>query len=240
MKKFAVFDIDGTLIRWQLYHVIVDRLAKEGELGSGAVQKFRSARKKWKNREHHESFSEYEAVLIDLFSASLKSINPAIFDNLVKQVISEYKDQVYTYTRDLTMTLKQQGYTLLAISGSHHELVEEVAKAYGFDDWVGSKYERDNEGFTGMSFIASHNKAEVLEQLISEHGLSKKESYAVGDSASDAPMLEMVEHPIAFNPDRNLYAIAEKSGWNIVIERKNMIYQLEQKNGQYILEKTGK
>src|SRR3546814_11785501 len=29
MKKFAVFDIDGTLIRWQLYHAVVETVAKD-------------------------------------------------------------------------------------------------------------------------------------------------------------------------------------------------------------------
>jgi phosphoserine phosphatase len=34
-KRFAVFDLDGTLVRWQLYHALVDRLAKKGYLGEG-------------------------------------------------------------------------------------------------------------------------------------------------------------------------------------------------------------
>jgi len=238
MNKFAVFDIDGTLIRWQLYHVIVDRLAKSGELSADADARLKTARRRWKNREHNESFAEYELELIQIFESSLKSINPASFDKLVKSVVEEYKEQVYTYTRDLIRSLKEKGYILLAISGSHHELVEEVAKFYGFNDWVGTKYERGESGYSGESYIASFHKAEILKQLIRKHNLNIEDSYGVGDSKSDAPMLEMVANPIAFNPDQNLFAIAQNNKWNVVVERKNMIYQLEYKDGSYKLATT--
>jgi HAD superfamily hydrolase (TIGR01490 family) len=239
MKKFAVFDIDGTLIRWQLYHVIVDRLASAGELAPNAHEKLKAARRKWKNREHSESFAEYEKTLIEIFHESLLQINPSTFDNLVQNVIEEYKNQVYVFTRDLITTLKKQKYLLLAISGSHVELVREVANVYGFDDYVGTEYERDAKRYSGQTYVASHHKAEILQNMIKKHGLSLEGSYAVGDSASDVPMLELVERAIAFNPDRHLYVAAKQHRWDIVIERKNMIYQLEYKDGHYVLAQTG-
>jgi len=51
-------------------------------------------------------------------------------------------------------------------------------------------------------------------------------------------MLELVENPIAFNPDKNLFEIAKTHKWKVVIERKNMIFQLEYKNGNYVLEQS--
>ena len=46
-------------------------------------------------------------------------------------VVSEYKNQVYTYTRELLKDLQAQGYFTMAISGSHHEMVAEVARELG-------------------------------------------------------------------------------------------------------------
>lgn len=239
MKKFAVFDIDGTLIRWQLYHVIVDRLVAVGELSSTDETRLKEARMKWKNREHHESFADYESVLIDIFEGSITKINPAKFDELVGSVIEEYKDQVYTYTRDLIKDLKSKGYFLLAISGSHHELVTELSRHYDFDDYVGTHYDRKDGRYSGEAYIASQHKAEILSDLIKKHDLTLSGSYAVGDSRSDAPMLRVVENPVAFNPDQNLFLEAKKHHWNIVVERKNMIYKLEYKDGNYLLAQTG-
>ena len=235
MKKFAAFDIDGTLIRWQLYHVITDRLAKSGALGEKAPQEIRDARMRWKRRESPDGFHEYERVLIKCYEAALTKIKPEEFDAVVLGVIEEYKDQVYTYTRNLIKILREDGYFLLAISGSHHELVGHMAKYYKFDDFIGSQYERTSTGFSGKSYIPSFDKASALRKLTEKHSLDYDQSFAVGDTNSDAPMLKMVENPIAFNPDTILFKTAQKNGWKVLVERKNMIYELEQQNGVYHL-----
>lgn len=237
-KKFAVFDIDGTLIRWQLYHAVVDKLAKSGALGSKAEEKLREARMVWKRREHPEAFRTYEKTLIELYESAFADLKVTEFDDMVQEVIKEYRDQVYTYTRNLLKELKSRGYILLAISGSHHELVQGIAKYYGFDDFVGSRYARKDGKFSGMEFLATKDKRAVLQKLVDMHGLSFAGSIAVGDSASDAGMLELVESPIAFNPDQALFKIAKEKSWNIVVERKNVVYELvPDKNRTYTLEK---
>lgn len=234
-KKFAVFDIDGTLIRWQLYHAVVDKLAKQGLLGDNAVEKLHEARMHWKRREHPEAFRTYEMELITMYEAAVTAISTEQFDAAVKAVASEYNTQTYTYTRDLLKRLKKEGYILFAISGSHTELVEHIAHHYGFDDWVGSTYERTDGTFTGKSFVASFDKKTILQKLVKKHGVPFEASVAVGDSKSDAVMLEMVERPIAFNPDQSLLQIAQTHHWPIVIERKNVVYKLEEHDGRYVL-----
>lgn len=234
-RKFAVFDIDGTLIRWQLYHAVVDRLAKQQLLGPDAHQALHQARMGWKRREHPEAFRQYELALIDIYESALDKLSATDFDQATHEVIEEYGNQTYVYTKNLILDLKEQGYMLLAISGSHHELVERIAREYGFDDWVGSKYERQGNQFSGHKTIASFDKKATLQDFIKKHNLTAKDSLAIGDSGSDAAMLEVVEQPIAFNPDQNLYQRAKQEGWKIVIERKNVIYELEQDHGQYNL-----
>jgi len=235
MQKFAVFDIDGTLIRWQLYHAVVDRLAKKGLLGTDAKERLQAARMHWKLREHPDAFHDYERELIAVYESALPSLSAVDFDATVAEIIHEYKGQTYTYTRDLIARLKAEGYLLLAISGSHEELVKAIAEEYGFDDWIGSKYQRKDGRFTGRAEIASFDKRTHLTALIEKHQLTTKDSYAVGDSQSDAAMLEMVDHPIAFNPDQKLFTRAKQAGWRVVVERKNVIYELEPRDGSYVL-----
>lgn len=234
-RKFAVFDIDGTLIRWQLYHAVVDRLAKQGLLGKDAHQALHQARMRWKHREHSESFREYELALISIYESALSSLTTEQFDKATQEVIKEYGSQTYVYTRNLISSLKEKGYMLLAISGSHQELVNLIAELYGFDDCVGSNYERADGKFSGQITIGSHDKQTTLKNFIKQYDLTFKDSYAVGDSGSDASMLELVENPIAFNPDHKLFTLAKKQGWKIVVERKNVVYELEASNGNYLL-----
>jgi len=235
MSKFAVFDIDGTLIRWQLYHAVVDKLAKQGKLGSSAQEKIHAARMRWKNREPDFGFSEYEVELIKQFEKALQKLSPEDFEEAVEAVINEYKNQTYVFTKELMSRLKDEGYTLLAISGSQEELVEKIASYYGFDDCIGTTYQTTKQHYTGKKDFPAQDKKQALERFIKKYDLSLEDSYAVGDSKSDASMLDMVENPIAFNPDAELFEIAKEKYWPIVIERKNMIYRLEYKDGIYQL-----
>jgi phosphoserine phosphatase len=54
-----------------------------------------------------------------------------------------------------------------------------------------------------------------------------KGSYGIGDTESDVKFLEVVENPIAFNPNENLRKIAEKKGWRIVVEKKDVVYEIK-------------
>jgi HAD superfamily hydrolase (TIGR01490 family) len=235
MKKFAAFDIDGTLIRWQLYHVMVDKLAGAGALGPDAKQSLREARMNWKRRQHQDSFKEYERLIVRLYESALVHMSTKDFDRFVTDIIDEYKDQTYVYTRDLLRDLKAKGYFTLIISGSHHELIEQVGRYYGFDDWLGSQYVRSGESYSGKKNIVSSDKASALRSLVKKHGLDYKDSLAIGDSASDIAMLELVEQPIAFNPDKILFEKAKEKSWPVVVERKNMIYELKGRDGTYVL-----
>ncbi len=234
-RPFAVFDIDGTLIRWQLYHAVTDTLAKLGYLEPEQYEEIRSARIAWKMRAHPEAFKTYEKIMVNGFEQIIKKLTVAQFDTAVDEVIDQYKDQVYTYSRQLIKDLKTKNYVLLAISGSQIELVSRIAAYYGFDDVIGTDYIKHQGKFTGEKKFYAHDKKVALQKLIDKHNLTLGGSIAIGDSSSDISMLQMVEHPIAFNPERNLLEEAKKSGWTIVLERKNTVYRLEPQDGTYVL-----
>jgi hypothetical protein len=101
-----------------------------------------------------------------------------------------------------------------------------LARHHGFDAAIGATLEQIDGRYSGAISTPIFNKAEVLHRLIEEHDLTTDGSYAVGDSKSDASMLEIVENPIAFNPDWEFFAIAKDRGWKIVVERKNMVFEL--------------
>lgn len=236
-QKFAVFDIDGTLIRWQLYHAIADSLAQKGHIKPQSYQAMREARMAWKKR--GGGFKDYEKQVIVIYEAVLQTLSFDQLQEAIDAVFEEYKDQVYTYTRDLIAKLKHKDYLLFAISGSQTEIVAKIADYYGFDDYVGTVYERTKTSFSGQKTIGSFEKDKTLKRLVKKHSASWDGSLAIGDSHSDISMLELVEQPIAFNPDQDLFGYAGTKGWKVVIERKNMVYELEKTNGKYQLVKTG-
>lgn len=233
--KFAVFDIDGTLIRWQLYHAIGDALAKRHLISKDEYATVKEARMAWKRRTHHDSFKDYERALIAAFDTMLKKISTTDFSEVVNEVFEEYKDQAYAFSRDLLKQLKREGYLLFAISGSPEEIVQKIATYYEFDDFIGSHYATRGATFTGEKIVAARDKKRLLTNLIRTHNLDIKDSIGVGDTDSDIAMLECVERPIALNPTKELYAHARTHGWQIVVERKNVVYKLKDSDGSYIL-----
>src|ERR1039457_3673933 len=100
-RKFAVFDIDGTIIRWQLYHAVVDALAHAGHIDPEQFKAVREARMTWKQRTHETAFSQYERLLVQTYDLAITNITREHFLEAIQAAFDEYKDQTYTYTRDL-------------------------------------------------------------------------------------------------------------------------------------------
>ncbi len=58
-------------------------------------------------------------------------------------------------------------------------------------------------------------KAVAIEDLARREGIDLSASFAYSDSYTDAPMLEIVGHPVAVNPDRVLARLAREREWEI-------------------------
>ncbi len=65
-------------------------------------------------------------------------------------------------------------------------------------------------------FCYGPGKAQAIAKLAAERGYDLKLCYSYSDSVSDLPMLELVGHPVAVNPDRELERIARAKNWPIV------------------------
>jgi len=227
MKKAGIFDIDGTIFRSSLTIELVNMLIEKEIFPRAARGEFEEAHKKWLDREGE--YDAYIMAVVGVFMKYLKGVYYGDFKDTAKEVIALQKNHVYRYTRDLIKTLKADGYYLLAISHSPKAILEDFCKEYGFDKVYGKLYETGETGkFTG-NIMEEHliaNKANVVKRAAEKEGLSLKDSIGVGDTESDIPMLEMVGKPICFNPNSKLYRYAKLNDWKVVVERKDVVYEL--------------
>ncbi len=233
--NYAVFDLDGTLIRWQLYHAIIDELINLKLLTTQQIQTINQAKQNWKNRQTKASFEKYEKYLISQTTKIIYKMNPNDFNQICQNVFDLYKNQVHNYTLNLMDKLRSKNYALFFISGSPKNIVELMAQYYQIDDFAGSNLIDKNSPIIVMTGL---QKLKALKKLIIKHHLSNQNSYAVGDTLGDQYILDYVEYPIAFNPNQSLFELATTKHWQIVIERKNVNYKLIYKNQQYVLAKT--
>lgn len=114
------------------------------------------------------------------------------------------------------------------VSASPIEIVEPLATALGMTGGIGTRAEVDNGIYTGRlagPFCYGEGKAEAITLLAKERGINLSESWSYSDSMSDMPMMELVGHAVAVNPDSELAGISRARGWPVVIfaQRSKML-----------------
>lgn len=235
MKTIAAFfDIDGTLYREGLITETFKKLIKSDIIDS--QRWYNEVREKYLNWDKRiGDYDDYLLKMAEIYTEAIKGIHRSQLEFIAKKVIEQKGDRVYTYTRNKIKWHIDQGHKVITISGSPVELVKEMAKKYGFIDYIGSEYITDeNNLYTGevKPMWDSINKQKAIDFFVNKYDIDLAKSYAYGDTSGDYTMLKSVAHPIAMNPTRELLnnVINNPETINkvsIVVERKDMIYQLK-------------
>ena len=220
-RPLAVFNIDGTIFRSSLFIELVNVMMGRGQLPEGMGDNYQAEYETWLNRQG--SYDQYIEKMVSTFMANLAGIREADLLGAADTVMEQLSQRTYRYTRDLIRSLGDR-YFLLAISGSPLELVSRFCSAYRFDDYRGTVYEVVDGVYTGEGQRGDRHKDRIIREVAEKHGLSLEKSIGVGDTESDIAFLELVEKAIAFNPSSGLFQHAAKQGWQVVVERKDVIY----------------
>lgn len=231
-QPVAVFDIDGTIFRSSLLIKLVEELISRGDFPPSARSVYQKYEEAWVDRKG--SYENYIQKVIDTFTGHIKGLPYDSLHQASLSVAKKQKDIRYRYTSRLISKLKKEGYYLLAVSQSPWAVLENFCKSLGFDKVYGRFYELGpNERLTGevRGEELISDKAAVLRRAVRKYGLTLEGSVGVGDTEGDIPMLSLVERPICFNPNARLAKVARSNGWNIVIERKDVIYEWSGKDG---------
>ncbi len=226
-KPVAVFDIDGTVFRSSLLIELVEALIDKRIYPAEVRDTFAPAQEEWLNRTGE--YGPFIKKVVEAFAYHAKGQLYSDLADTAGEIIEAKKGRTYRYTRDLIQELKQNGYYILGISHSPKFIVDGFGYELGFDKTYGTFYETGASGrFTG-TIEDEHlimNKSAILKRAVEKNGLTLAGSYGVGDTESDVSMLDLVETPIAFNPNRLLYRHAKGKGWKVVVERKDVIYEI--------------
>ncbi len=227
MKKVAIFDVDGTIFRSSLLIEIVEEMVARGILPKEATKIYKSKHKKWLDREG--GYDEYIDAMVETFYKYNKGIHYSDFAEISKNIVKTKGKQTYRYTRKLVKDLKKKGYYLLAVSHSPKTILDQLCPTLGFDKTYGMIYEIGPEDRLTGEITDKHlilNKAYIVKRAVEKEGLTFKDSVGVGDTESDISFLELVDNPICFNPNKNLYRHAKVNDWKVVVERKDVVYEL--------------
>ncbi|MET9023868.1 HAD-IB family hydrolase [Actinopolymorpha sp. NPDC004070] len=110
------------------------------------------------------------------------------------------------------------GHEVVIVSSSGQEVVEPIGELLGADRVIATRMRVQDGKYTGVIDFYSYgeNKATAVRELAAERAYDLDECYAYSDSITDLPLLRVVGHPYAVNPDRALRRIAAENGWPVL------------------------
>jgi HAD superfamily hydrolase (TIGR01490 family) len=144
---------------------------------------------------------------VEVVRRSVNETLHAIIDPIVYDEAVELIEQHHAAGRDVVI-----------VSASGTEVVEPIGEMLGADHVVATRLVEVDGRYTGeVEYYAyGPNKAKAMKEMAEEYGYDLSASFAYSDSETDAPMLEVVGHPFAVNPDKTLRRLAEENGWPIL------------------------
>ena len=140
-------------------------------------------------------------------------------NEIVAETLTSIVDpMIYAEAIKLFELHHEAGHDVIIISSSGTEVVEPIGQRLGADKAIGTQMAVEDGKYTGeiLFYAYGEGKAVAMRALAAENDYNLAESFAYSDSATDLPMLDLVGHPTATNPDGPLRETAEERGWNVV------------------------
>jgi HAD superfamily hydrolase (TIGR01490 family) len=212
----AFFDLDKTVIAKSSTLAFSKPLYKAGFLNRRALVKAGIAQVVYMMvGADHDQIERVRDQMMDLTRGWDASQIRSIVRETVDEVVAPL---VFAEALAIMDEHRREGRRVVIISASPEEVVMPLARYLGVDHVIATRSMIDVHGrYTGeMEFYAyGPGKADAIRDLAEKWDLDLEACYAYSDSATDIPMMEVVGHPVAVNPDRELREAAEKHGWPI-------------------------
>ena len=216
MGGAAFFDLDRTLLRRSSALALAGSFRERGLIGRGQLAKAalwqllfvaRGASAETVRKASEDGMRILSGLPVD----ELQELVAGAMEPVLKPLV--YREPLRLAERH-----RSEGEPAYIVSATLQEIVEELARELGFEGAVGSTCEIADGVYTGRVLRACHGagKAAAVRELAKRESIDLAASTAYSDSHTDLPFLEVVGHPIAVNPDKELLRIARERGWPIL------------------------
>ena len=216
-RAAAFFDVDNTVMQGaSIFHLARGLYARDfftaRDIGRFAWQqgKFRLLGKEDMGNVHEAretalSFAAGHTV------AELTTIGEEVFDEVMAA-------KIWPGTRALAQMHLDAGQRVWLVTATPVEVASVIARRLGLTGALGTVAQTVDGVYTGRlvgEILHGEAKAQAVTALAEREGLDLGACSAYSDSANDIPLLSLVGHPCAINPDSRLRTHAREHGWRV-------------------------
>lgn len=144
--NFAVFDIDGTIVKESLGKDFVIWLNKKGMFSDEVLNEIYSAKKKYKKKQ--VSYAEHQKEIMSAWAKGFKGINKTELEYQAK-IFGENYNNFFSGSIQLVKFFRKKGFYCIVVSGAFEEAIHVIQPKFNFDLIVGTEFESRNRKFTG-------------------------------------------------------------------------------------------
>ena len=211
----AIFDLDETLIAADSDHewgqFVVDRGLVDGEEHK---------------RKNDFFYAQYKSGQLDI--AEYLRFSCSVLARYSLEELEAYRTEfvalrvkplILARGESLVAQHRDQGDHLLVITSTIEFITRPIADLLGIETLIAPIPEIIDNRYTGNivgvpSF--AEGKVKRLQQWLDDTGHSMNGSYFYSDSHNDLPLLTIVDHPVAVDPDETLMREAKANQWQII------------------------
>ena len=213
----AFFDVDNTLMRGASIYHFARGLAARKMFGPADLAKMAIGQLMFRMRGAEDADridAAREAALAFVAGhkvADITSLGEEIYDDTMA-------DRIWEGARELTQAHLAAGQRVWLVTATPVELAEILARRLGLTGALGTVAETSEGMYTGRlvgGLLHGEAKAAAVRALAKREGLDLAQCSAYSDSMNDLPMLSLVGHPNAVNPDAELRVLARQRQWPI-------------------------
>ncbi len=213
--SMALFDLDNTLLGGDSDYLWGEFLVSIGAVDEQAHQ-----------RENARYFAQYQAGVLDVHEFLSFQLEP-LADNPLESLLAWRERFVRDWIaplvlakgRELVEDHRRREHCLAIVTSTNAFITRPIADLVGIAHLLATEPEFDGQRYTGKTVgepCSGAGKVHRVREWAARIGMSLADSWFYSDSHQDLPLLSLVDHPVAVDPDDELREHAGRHGWPIL------------------------
>ena len=215
-QQLALFDLDNTLLEGDSDYEWAQFLIEEGVLHAGEY----NAKNDW----FYERYKDGTLDIHEFLDFQLRPIarRPRAQLDAWHSAFMQRRIRPIILPKAAELVAKHDGALTAIVTATNRFITQPIAAELGVANLLATDIEEDERGiFSGKprgTPTFREGKIRRVKDWLAERGttLADYESWFYSDSLNDLPLLELVTHPVAVDPDPTLRAKAAQRGWPII------------------------